>query len=542
MLDCELQSECERQLRLEKRKAERKKLKRWTRDIVGSSSLSRSTCVCLPSKEIPVAAPISRLTRNAIEQSDGIRAYEVIAFAQTLKRTAEQEFASTNYSSALLTSTNAIEAAEDAKNKASSRMLQLAAVTIMTACSIRAATCYRQLDRSDEAEEIAGKVIVMICHALEQPKLDGSMDSRTRASSETGDRYLHNFGGWRVKSFLVLARVSIRMQKYEDAIQILENAHNVTAKYTASEFAKQMLPKTSITSTGCLLLSEKDDGISISLGKEVQEPERSEEREVTQESVDSSPCVSIDDDEETDDGPQSVSIELRCAAIRIASSLLGESFPKRPKKEELANDAFDSSPQTSDNENEEKYDDQQEVSQLWASVGKEPGMPPKGLNDQGLVEDLDPELIFSGSRSASETTNNSLLSECPPLGSTNSFDSSLSSDRGITYFVDGTIMSPGIPGGPARRVTFSPSPPQVREYERYDTDRIQLSSPDNGTPIQFNNLNKKCRMLKKNLDELNSFSVKAAVPVQGTQTVTRIAKQLGMTLLLMNAFVLTQHR
>jgi tetratricopeptide (TPR) repeat protein len=529
--------DCERQLTLEKRKAERIKLRRWTIDIFASSSSSlRSTLVCSPSKEIPVPALVSRVARKSIEQSDDISIYQAIQLVQALKRKAEQKFASKNYNSALLTSTNAIDAAEEAKNKAGSIMLQLAAVTIMTACSIRAATCYLKLDRCDEAEEIAGRAIVMIGNALE-PKLDESMNTCTRASkTSTGDRHPYNFGGWRVKSFLVLARVSIRMQKYEDAIQILNNAHVVIAKYTASDYSKKTLPK---VLTGCLLSSEEDDRISISLGKELQEPELSEGIQVTQISLGSSPCVSIDDEE---------TVQPSCAVKRIAGLILDESLPKRTKKEELAHDVLDSSLLATDSEDEdeveEKHGDQQEISQVWASVVKESGMPPNGPDGKGPVEVLDPELIFSVSRSAGEKANNYVLSDCPSLGSTTSFDSLLSSDRESTYYRGdtGTSMSPGSPGGPARRVTFSPSPPQVREYERYDIERKQRSSPDNGTSIQFNNLNKKCRMLKKNLDELNSFGVRAAVPVQGTQTVTRFAKQLGMSLLLMNAFVLTQRR
>jgi tetratricopeptide (TPR) repeat protein len=389
--------DCERQLTLEKRKAERIKLRRRTIDIFGSSSSSsRSICVCSPSKEIPVPALVSRVERKSIEQSDDISIYEAIQLAHALKIKAGQEFALKNYSSALLTSTNAIDAAEDAKNKAGSIMLQLAAVTIMTACSIRAATCYLKLDRCDEAEDIAGKAIVMIGNALE-PKLDESMNTRTRASKNcTGDRHPYNFGGWRVKSFLVLARVSIRMQKYEDAIQIMDNAHVVCAKYTASDSLKQTLPK---VSTGCLLSSEEDDRISISLGEELQEPELSEEIQVTQKSLGSSPCV-----EETDDGPQPASVQRICAVKRNAGLILDESLSERTKKEELAHDVLDSSllATDSEDEDEEKHGDQQEMPQLWASVVKESGMPPNGPDGKGPVEVFDPELIFSISRSDGE--------------------------------------------------------------------------------------------------------------------------------------------
>jgi hypothetical protein len=331
------------------------------------------------------------------------------------------------------------------------------------------------------------------------------------------------------------------MQKYEDAIQILENAHGVTAKYTASEYSTQALLKASTT---CLLSSEEDDRISISLGKEIEELELSEEIQVIQKSMGLSLCVSIDD-EETDDASQPVSIQPSCGIKRIAGHILDESLSKRTKKEELAHDVRDSSLLASDSEDEdeEKHGDQQESSEVWPSVAKESEMPPKGLDDNSPVEIFDQELIFSVSRNASEKAHDDLPSDCPSLGSTTSFDSSLSLDRETTYYRGGTRMCPpGSPEGPARRVTFSPSPPQIREFERYDMERKQLSSPDDDTIIEFNNLNKKCRMLKKNLDELNSFGVKTAIPVQRTQIVTRFAKQVGMSLLLMNAFILTQRR
>jgi tetratricopeptide (TPR) repeat protein len=558
MLDCQLQVECERQLKLEKPKpkAERKKLQRRT--IFGSSSSSCSTCS--PSnKEIPVPSLVPRVARNAIKQSDDTCVHEVIAFAQALKEKAEKEFASKNYDSALLTSTNAIDAAQDVKNKAGSIIMQLAAVTIMTACSIRAATCCLKLDRCDEAEEIAGKALVMIGNALE-PKLDGRTNTCTRVS-ETGDGYPRNFGGWRVNSFLVLARVSIEQQDYEQALQVLDNAHGVTAKYTASEYAQQTLPK---ASTGCLLSSEEENNISVSLGKEPQESERREERQVTQESLGSSPCVSIDD-EETDEDPQPVSVELICAVKRIASPISGESVPKRMKKEELALDVLDSSPRATDVEDgveedveeddeddveehdddddeKKEHGDQQEISQVLGSVVKVPGVPPKAPDVKSPVQVSDQQLIFSVLKSAMETAHNSLMADCPSLCSTISLDSSISSDEESTNCIGGSSTSTGSPGGCVKRVSFSPSPPQVREYERYDMEMAQPSSPQYGTSTEFSNLNKKRRTLKKNLDELNGYGVKSAVPVQGTQTVTRIAKQLGRTLLLVNAFVLTQRR
>jgi hypothetical protein len=59
-------------------------------------------------------------------------------------------------------------------------------------------------------------------------------------------------------------------------------------------------------------------------------------------------------------------------------------------------------------------------------------------------------------------------------------------------------MSMGSSGGADKRAMLCTSPPQVREYERDDAERKQPSNTHNGTPIQFNNLKKKCRTPKKN--------------------------------------------
>jgi hypothetical protein len=168
------------------------------------------------------------------------------------------------------------------------------------------------------------------------------------------------------------------------------------------------------------------------------------------------------------------------------------------------------------------------------------GCSPKVLDDKGPVEVSDPQLIFSVSKGgATEATHNSHLRDCPSVESTTSLDSSVTSDGEVTNRNGGSIMSVRSPGGTVKRVSFCPSPPQVREYERHDTERKKPSSARKGTPVQFNNLNKKCRMLKKNLDKLNGDDVKAAAPVQGKRSVTRIAKRLGQAFLTVSASALS---
>jgi hypothetical protein len=170
----------------------------------------------------------------------------------------------------------------------------------------------------------------------------------------------------------------------------------------------------------------------------------------------------------------------------------------------------------------------------------------RATDDKGPVLEVSdlPELIFSISRSAIEATHNSLLEDCPSLESTtlSDSDSSISSDEEMTNHRGGSIISSGSPGRSVKRISFCTSPPQVREYERYDMERKQPSSKHNGTPIHFNNLNKKRRMLKKNLDKLNGDGEASDVPGQGTQAVTRIAKQLAQAILMVSASILTQRR
>jgi hypothetical protein len=171
---------------------------------------------------------------------------------------------------------------------------------------------------------------------------------------------------------------------------------------------------------------------------------------------------------------------------------------------------------------------------------------PKVLDDKGPTEVSGPEQIVSVSRSANEATPKSLPRDCPSLASTAiSLDSSIPSDGEMTNYRGGSSMSSGggsgiSPQGSERSVTFCPSSPQVREYEPYPyMDGLEPSSATSDDTVQFNNLNKKLRMLKKSLDELNGDG-EALKPDHGTQTVTRVVKQLGQAFLIVSASILNQ--
>jgi hypothetical protein len=210
----------------------------------------------------------------------------------------------------------------------------------MVACSIRAAACCRKLDQSDEAETIAQDALVIISKTLE-PKFDGSI--RTHVS-ETDHGYSRVFGEWRVKNLLVLARVSIEQQDYEQALQILDNARAVSAKYQVSKCTE-----TPPLETSRLRLVSSDDPddkhISVTMCEVLCESERKEEE------LSGSSRDDIGDDEGDDDA-HPVSLETSHAIKRIADLLARETERKRNKREQLGHGMFGASPKTAEKETE----------------------------------------------------------------------------------------------------------------------------------------------------------------------------------------------
>jgi hypothetical protein len=251
-----------------------------------------------------------------------------------------------------------------------------------------------------------------------------------------------------------------------------------------------------------------------------------------------------------------VSLETMSVVEASPASLWGESSLGREQEKRAAIDALGTSLQSKlddDGEEEGKKEDFESKSLRLVMGRAKHEQPlfvmtdwsPRAPDNKGPVEVSDPEQLFSEPRPAIEENQNPLLRDCPSLASATSLDSSITSDGEMTNYTGGSSISSGSPGSSGRsvkRISFCPSPPQVREYERYDMDRVDPSIATSDTPLQFNNLNKKRRMLRKNLDELNGDGLKVAVPIQGTQRVTRMAKQLGQAFLVLSASVLTQRR
>jgi hypothetical protein len=252
-----------------------------------------------------------------------------LAVTRGAKEKASREFACQEYASALLTSTRAIDAAQyvNRKSGSSSSILQLNVVTLMVACSIRAAACCQKLDQSNEAETIARDALVIIGNTLE-PKLDGSI--RTHVSNNTDHGYNRVFGEWRVKNLLVLARVSIEQQDYEQALQVLDNARAVSTTYATSECTRTVPLETSRPYSVSNDVP-KDKRISVTMCEVLCESERKEEE------LSGSPWVDIGDDD-SDDDVNLVSPETSDAIKRIAALLVKETARKRNRREKLVHE------------------------------------------------------------------------------------------------------------------------------------------------------------------------------------------------------------
>jgi hypothetical protein len=255
--------------------------------------------------------------------------HEMVGFVQELKEKAAREFAAKDYASALLTSTRAIDAAQyvNRKSGSSSSVLQLTVVTLMVACIIRAAACCCKLDQPNEAETITRDALVIIGNTLE-PTLGGSIRAQV---SKDDHGYSRVFGEWRVKNLLVLARVSIEQQDYEQALQVLDNARAVSTTYAASECTRTP-PLESSRRPSVSSDDPHEKHITVTMWEVLCESERKEEE------LSGSPWVDIGDDDGDDDA-HPVSLETRDAIQRIADLLVRETERKRNKREQLVHSA-----------------------------------------------------------------------------------------------------------------------------------------------------------------------------------------------------------
>lgn len=283
------------------------------------SGCSAVTCY-LASNEV-VVVRIKKISEMSV--------HEMVVFVQELKEKAAREFAVQDYTAALFTSTRAIDAAQyvNRKSGSSSSILQLNVVTLMVTCSIRAAACCRKLDQSNEAETIALDALVIIGNTLEHPKLDGQSIRTQVGKADHG--YSRVFGEWRVKNLLVLARVSIEQQDYEQALQVLDNARAVSTTYATKECTRRHPLETS--RHGSVSRDDPDDKdkrISVTMCEVLCESERKEEE------LSGSPWVDMGDDDVEDD-VNPFSAVTSDAIKRIADLLVRETARKRNKREQL---------------------------------------------------------------------------------------------------------------------------------------------------------------------------------------------------------------
>jgi tetratricopeptide (TPR) repeat protein len=161
-----------------------------------------------------------------------------VEYAQELKGQAAKDFALKDYKTAYRKYARAVDAVQIATEKADKMVIdgRVPAVMLLITCSIKAATCARNLEQWDEAERFALNAIVIVDRL--EPKLGETLRLQVDQTA-----YLRIFGEWRVKSLMVMAQALTEKQHTEQAIKILKRAQDVITKYSAPDFVQQPLLK-----------------------------------------------------------------------------------------------------------------------------------------------------------------------------------------------------------------------------------------------------------------------------------------------------------
>lgn len=496
-----------------------------------------------------------------------------------LKGNAAKEFVSRDSE---LTYTRAISADHYVQRQLElGSIMQLVVITLtMVICCIRAAKCCRTLmmrvsidkqtyekairDHDDNSQKKAPAVSACRCFSSEK-ELKVSVAVH-KESGETDrkqeDASTHGLIGLSVWTSIDSGEGTKEDDKHPVLMGCVNNFPCVSSQVTKGDKQDECFDQQAAS-----LVSKC---VKVNPGSQAS-PDRKQEEEVASDTLVISRQVTAykDTKEGSDAAPVSL-VTISAVEVSLPSlpSLWRDSSLEQEQEENAAIGTLSASSQINrdDDEEEETREDFESESFHLVIRGAHEGTPPESSterqkqeqpafvmtdwppsrvsNIKGPVEVSDPKLIFALSKTVIEATHKSHRRDCPSLGSTTSSDSSISADGEMTNYRGGssissgggTSMSAGSPGRSIKRISFCPSPPQVREYERYDMDP---SSETSDVPVPFSNWNKKCRMLKKNLDKLNG---EGDVPDQGKLTATRIAKKLGQALLVVSASVLTQRR
>jgi tetratricopeptide (TPR) repeat protein len=166
---------------------------------------------------------------------------ERVEYAQELKGQAGRNFASKDYKAAYSKYSRVVEAIQIATE--TSDKLDIAgrvpAVMLLITCSIKAATCARNLEQWDDTERFALNATVIIDRL--EPKLGENLRLQVDQTA-----YLMVFGEWRVKSLLLTAHALTETQRTEQAVKILKKAQDVITKNSSPEYAQKPLLKSSL--------------------------------------------------------------------------------------------------------------------------------------------------------------------------------------------------------------------------------------------------------------------------------------------------------
>jgi hypothetical protein len=324
-----------------------------------------------------------------------------------------------------------------------------------------------------------------------------------------------------------MARALVEQQRGEEAMDFLEKAQGVIAKYTGVKYAQQPLLKASVHR----LLVEAEDVKQLQAECEQQlkvEKRKIERLKLQQRAREMRGSSSRSKD---------LDLELVLAVSRgaLQASLPGQSSPEGKSYEDFGllpgltvdgSQAFSLESKTAAKATHlplprESSPERQGEERQAHDV---PSTSPQGTIDNVQIEDLDPQLILAVVKSAFAATKNCLLRDSSSLRSPTS--ATISSHGEATD--DEDISSIGT-GGSVKRVSFCTSPPQVLEYELYHTEPKKPRSTNISAFINFDTFDKKRRMWKKKLGKLTGDDEESAAPGQGAQSLTRVVKKVGQT-------------
>jgi hypothetical protein len=207
----------------------------------------RGNVLCQPPHEKGVVEPPSLDGTISSEESDHpkkiheMSLIDRVEYAQELKGQAAKDFASKDFKMAYSQYARAVDAIQTATETSDEMGIdgRVPAVMLLITCSIKAATCARNLEQWDEAERFALNATVIIDRL--EPKLGEILHLQVDQTA-----YLRIFGEWRVKSLMLMAQALTEKHYNEQAVKILKKAQDVIAKCSAPEFAQQPLLKCSL--------------------------------------------------------------------------------------------------------------------------------------------------------------------------------------------------------------------------------------------------------------------------------------------------------